>query len=172
MAGTQAGRGRPWVRPLVRQDTPSTPDVRSERAGAEGRLWARCPAAELGVRGARRGSLRGAEPARPAAREAHAVTLLQTWLIIGVPFVVVAAALFIGRSRLRAWLGYGVLVGLVAVFLFVPTDGGQGGLISAAVVGSAAFVFVATGRGTHVDDEFVEHHQDRRKFTTAAPQEH
>jgi hypothetical protein len=26
--------------------------------------------------------------------------------------------------------------------------------------------FVATGRGTHVDEDFREHHTDRKRFTT------
>lgn len=97
------------------------------------------------------------------------MTLVQTWLILGVPLGVLAMALFVGRSRLRAWLGYAMLAVLVVVFLTVPQPGGGGAVISAAVIGSLAFVFVATGRGTHTDDDFVEHHEDRRKFTTAAP---
>jgi O-antigen/teichoic acid export membrane protein len=95
------------------------------------------------------------------------VNLLQTWLILGVPLVAVSCYLFIGRDKTRARLGYGGLLVAILALLLVPEDGGQGAAISAGLVGAIAFVFVATGRGTQVDDEFVEHHQDRRRFTTA-----
>jgi O-antigen/teichoic acid export membrane protein len=95
------------------------------------------------------------------------VNLLQTWLILGVPLVATSTYLFIGRNKTRARIGYVGLLAAVLSLLFVPEDGGAGAAISAGFVGALAFVFVATGRGTQVDDEFVEHHQDRRRFTTA-----
>lgn len=95
------------------------------------------------------------------------MTLLQTWLILGVPLVAVSSYLFIGRNKVLARMGYVGLLGAVLALLLLPEDGGQGAAISAGLVGALAFVFVATGRGTHLDDEFVEHHQDRRRFTTA-----
>lgn len=88
--------------------------------------------------------------------------LLQTWLIIGIPGLIVAAGLFTGRSLLRAWLGYAVLAALVGVFLFIPGD-----VISAAAVGLIIFLAVATGRGMQAD-KGPNHHQTRRRFTTAA----
>lgn len=94
------------------------------------------------------------------------MNLLQTWLILGVPLVAVSCYLFIGRDKVRARVGYVGLLAAVLVLAFLPEDGGQGAAISAGLVGAIAFTFVATGRGTQVDDEFVEHHQDRRRFTT------
>ena len=88
--------------------------------------------------------------------------VLQMWVVVGVPGLVVAAGLFVGRSRLRAWIGYAVLLALVVAFVLTP-----GGGLSAAAVGLIAVVFVATGRGTRIDAEFREHHQDRERFTTA-----
>jgi hypothetical protein len=95
------------------------------------------------------------------------VNLLQTWLILGVPLLIAAGMLFAGRSRTRAWLGYGVLAVLVLVFLLVPQgDVSPWRELSAGLVGSLAFAFVATGRGTHVDKQYLEHHVGRRRFTT------
>jgi hypothetical protein len=88
--------------------------------------------------------------------------VLQSWIVVGVPGVVVAAALFAGRSRLRAQLGYVVLAALVMFFLIVPAD-----MVSAAVLGLAAVVLIAAGRGTNVDVAALEHHQQRGRFTTA-----
>jgi multisubunit Na+/H+ antiporter MnhB subunit len=90
------------------------------------------------------------------------VNLLQTWLLVGVPGLLIAAGLFVGRSQVRAWIGYVVLLALALVFALTP-----GGGLSSALVGGIVVVFVATGRGTHVDDEFPEHHEERRRFTTA-----
>ena len=87
--------------------------------------------------------------------------LLQTWIVIGVPGMVLAVGLFVGRSRIRALVGFGVLAALTAVFVMTP-----GGGFSAAAVGLVAMLFVATGRGTNVDDRFDEHHQNRKRFTT------
>lgn len=89
--------------------------------------------------------------------------VVQTWLLVGVPGVVLAAGLFVGRSRLRAWFGYGVLLALVLTFVLVPGDG-----VSAAVIGLIAVAMVATGRGTGRDAEHAEHHEQRGRFTTAA----
>jgi hypothetical protein len=88
--------------------------------------------------------------------------LLQTWIVVGVPGLVLAIGLFVGRSRLRALIGFGVLAALIGVFVVTP-----GGGFSAAAVGLIAMLFVATGRGTNVDDRFEEHHENRRRYTTA-----
>ena len=85
--------------------------------------------------------------------------VLQTWLIVGVPGLVIAAGLFAGRSQLRSMVGYLVLVAVVATFLLVPGD-----VISAACVGLIAFVLVALGRGMQADAE-PEHHDTRDRFT-------
>jgi len=94
---------------------------------------------------------------------ADIVDLLQTWVLIGVPGLVVVAALFVGRSRVRALLGFLVLAALVVVFVLTP-----GGGPSAALVGVVGLAAVATGRGSHLDDEQPEHHEQRRRYTTAA----
>lgn len=85
--------------------------------------------------------------------------VLQTWLIVGVPGLAVAAALFNGRSQERSIAGYAVLLALVATFLLVPTD-----VISAVSVGLIAFFLVATGKGMQADAE-PEHHETRDKYT-------
>jgi hypothetical protein len=95
------------------------------------------------------------------------LNLLQTWLILGVPLLAGSVYLFIGRNKTLARIGYVGLFALVLVLMFVPDAAGPGRAISVGLVGAVAFTFVATGRGTQVDDEFVEHHEDRRRFTTA-----
>ena len=92
------------------------------------------------------------------------LTLSQTWIVLGVPLLVVAAGLFVGRSRLRALLGYVVLTALLGLFVTIP-----GGGPSAVVVGLVGLAALATGRGTHLDDAAPEHHEARRRYTTAAP---
>jgi hypothetical protein len=94
------------------------------------------------------------------------VDLVQSWIIVGVPGVALALGLFSGRSKVRAWFGYGVLAALLVFFVTVPGD-----MISVAVIGILAMAFVATGRGTHTDDEFQEHHEDRKRFTTVRDDE-
>lgn len=89
--------------------------------------------------------------------------LLQTWLLIGVPGLVLAAGLFVGRSSVRAMLGYLTLAGLVVLFVITP-----GGGVSAAVVGLLGLVALAGGRGSHRDDEVPEHHEQRGRYTSAS----
>ncbi len=85
---------------------------------------------------------------------------LQAWLIVGVPSLIMLAALFVGRSATRAMVGYLVLAATVIFFIAVPGD-----TISAAAVGLIGFFLVATGRGTDADDA-PEHHENRRRYTT------
>lgn len=93
--------------------------------------------------------------------------LLQTWLLIGVPVLVAAVAMFVGRSRIRALVGFVLLAILVATFVLTP-----GGGPSAAAVGIVGLAAMATGRGSHLDDQEPEHHQQRRRYTVAEPGEH
>lgn len=95
------------------------------------------------------------------------MNLLQTWLILGVPLLAGSVYLFIGRGKTMARFGYLGLLTTMVVLMLVPEGAGSGRAISVGLVGAIAFTFVATGRGTQVDDEFVEHHEDRRRFTTA-----
>lgn len=87
--------------------------------------------------------------------------VLQTWIIVGIPGLIVTAALLVGRSQLRAIAGYVVLFALTATFLLVPED-----IYSAAAVGLIGFLLVAMGRGMQ-PDQAPEHHENRRRFTTA-----
>lgn len=91
------------------------------------------------------------------------MTILQAWLILGVPGLVIVAALFVGRSRRRALAGYAALFLLIAFFVTIP-----GGGLSAALIGLIGVAFVASGRGTNLDDRYAEHHEERRRFTTNA----
>lgn len=86
--------------------------------------------------------------------------IVQTWLLIGFPGLCIVAGLFVGRSILRAWLGYGVLAALILVFVFTPSGG-----LSAALLGAIVIALVATGRGSHRDRALREHHEDRDRFT-------
>ncbi|MBS3942306.1 MAG: hypothetical protein KG028_15210 [Actinobacteria bacterium] len=86
----------------------------------------------------------------------------QAWMIVGVPVLVVALALFAGRSQRRAWFGYALLAGLVVFLVTVPGD-----VVGAAVPGILLVGLVASGRGTYRDEGQREHHQDRKRLTTA-----
>ena len=87
--------------------------------------------------------------------------VLQTWIVFGVPGLLLAGVLFVGNSQLRAWGGYAVLLALLLVFVLVPGDP-----LSAAAIGLALVAFVANGRG-QVDDRIPEHHEHRKRFTVA-----
>lgn len=85
---------------------------------------------------------------------------LQAWLIVGVPSLIVVAALLVGRSATRAMFAYLVIAGVVIFNLAFVGD-----QISAAAFGLIAFALVATGRGTEHDDA-PEHHDNRKRYTT------
>ncbi|MFA9431216.1 hypothetical protein [Egicoccus sp. AB-alg2] len=88
--------------------------------------------------------------------------VVQAWVIVGVPVLAVALGLFTGQSQRRAWFGYALLAGLVVFFVTVPGD-----VISASLLGIVLVAFVAAGRGTHSDAGLPEHHQNRKRLTTA-----
>ncbi|MFP5309074.1 MAG: hypothetical protein ACLGIR_05790 [Actinomycetes bacterium] len=90
------------------------------------------------------------------------MTTLQTWLIVGIPALLTVLCLFVGRSQVRAWIGYAVIAATVVTFVTVPGDG-----LSAGAFGLVAALLVANGRGTHTDAEHPEHHQHRERFTVA-----
>lgn len=85
---------------------------------------------------------------------------LQTWIIVGVPTLLLVASCLVGRSNVRAWLAYGSLAVGTIVFVVVPGDA-----LSAALLGLIAFALVASGRG-QTDDHYPEHHENRKRFTT------
>lgn len=91
------------------------------------------------------------------------MTVLQAWLLVGVPGLLAAAALFAGRSRVRAYLGYIVITAVVGVFLTVSDGAIWAGLIGLAVVG-----LVATGRGSDQREDQPEHQDTRDRYTHAA----
>jgi hypothetical protein len=76
------------------------------------------------------------------------VSILQAWLIVGIPAMVLAGGLFYGRSRLRTRLGYLVL--LVAFAVLTPVDPASG-----AVLGGVVALLYAAGRGGEAESEPV-----------------
>jgi len=89
------------------------------------------------------------------------VDTLQTWIVVGVPALLLAWSLLVGRSNLRAWLAYATLMVATITFVVVPGDP-----LSAAAMGLVSFLLVASGRGQN-DDHYAEHHENRRRFTVA-----
>lgn len=87
---------------------------------------------------------------------------LQAWLVVGVPALVVTAALFVGHSAIRSALGYLVLALTVVFFLVVPDD-----RVSAALFGFVGVFLLAAGRGFGEDVAQPEHHQTRSRYTTS-----
>jgi hypothetical protein len=68
------------------------------------------------------------------------VTILQVWLLFGLPALLLGLALFIGRSPWRAALGYVVLLaGFATVAVFDRASG--------AVFGGILALLYAAGRG-------------------------
>lgn len=96
----------------------------------------------------------------PATARGSNVTTLQIWLIVGLPGLVIVAALFSGRSTVRSLLGYVALAALLVTFVVVTGD-----IYSSAAVGLIGFFLVATGRGT-ATDEGPEEHENRERYTT------
>lgn len=88
--------------------------------------------------------------------------VLQTWVLVGIPGLVVAAGLFTGRDRLRAWFGYAVLAALTAVFLTV-----EGGAVWGGAIGLLTVGLVATGRGTAAVENAPEEQATRDRLTHA-----
>lgn len=72
------------------------------------------------------------------------MTIVQVWLVAGIPLLALAFALFYGRSRVRTLLGYGVL--MIAFGIVVTVDRS-----SAAIIGGVAALLYAAGRGGQAD---------------------
>ena len=77
------------------------------------------------------------------------MSILQVWLVVGVPALVLACGLFYGRSRVRTALGYVVL--LTAFGLMLTVDRASG-----AVIGGIVALLYAAGRGGIVEDEVLD----------------
>ncbi len=74
------------------------------------------------------------------------MSILQLWLVVGVPALILAATLFYGASRLRTAFGYLVL--LAAFGVMVSVDPASG-----AAVGAIAALLYAAGRGGQAERE-------------------
>lgn len=74
------------------------------------------------------------------------MSILQAWLVVGVPGLILALSLFYGRSRVRTMLGYATL--LVVFGIMLSVDRG-----SAAVMGTVAALLYAAGRGGRSEEE-------------------
>lgn len=68
------------------------------------------------------------------------MTVLQAWLLFGLPALILGTALFVGRSPWRSALGYLVLVGGFLALAAVER-------VSAGVFGGLLTLLYAAGRG-------------------------
>ena len=72
------------------------------------------------------------------------MSIAQVWLVVGIPLLALAFALFYGRSRIRTALGYLVL--LVAFGIVVSVHPASG-----AAIGGVVALLYAAGRGGQAD---------------------
>ena len=89
------------------------------------------------------------------------MSVLQVWLIVGVPVLAAVVVLLIGGSPIRARIAYGLIVVLAVVLATVPSGGG----VSIAVLALPATVLMASGRLE--GPRAPRHHETRRRMTTA-----
>jgi hypothetical protein len=81
------------------------------------------------------------------SEEALVVTVLQVWLLVGIPALALGLALFVGRSAWRSMLGYAVLIiGFGAMTAFDRASG--------AIFGGVLALMYAAGRGGTQEREF------------------
>ena len=89
------------------------------------------------------------------------MSVLQLWIVVGVPAIVTVAVLLVGDSPVRASAALAVLAALVLVFVLAP----GAGRVSAAAVGMRAMLRVAGGRLEGPGK--VPHHRTRARLTRA-----
>ena len=77
------------------------------------------------------------------------MSILQVWLVVGIPAVVLGGALFYGRSRVRTALGYLVLLAAFGLMLLVDRA-------SAGFFGVVVALLYAWGRGGSAESEPAE----------------
>ena len=77
------------------------------------------------------------------------MSTLQAWLVVGIPGLIAAFALFYGRSRVRAFVGYLVLAVVFVVMMTVDRASG-------AAVGGLAALLYGAGRGGDAESEDVD----------------
>jgi hypothetical protein len=90
------------------------------------------------------------------------VTVMQLWIVVGIPTLVAVVVLLVGSSPLRARVALALLAVLTLAFVALPGSG----RISSAVVGMLAMLLVAGGRLEGVARP--SHHQTRARLTRAA----
>ena len=89
------------------------------------------------------------------------MSILQIWVVLGVPVLVSVVVLLVGGSPVRARAALGLLVAYAVVLALVPGAGGP----SIAVLALPAVVLVASGRLE--GPRRPRHHETRRHLTTA-----
>jgi len=89
------------------------------------------------------------------------MSLLQLWIVIGVPVLVAAIVLLVGGSPVRARVALGLLVAFAVALALVPASAGA----SIAILGLPVIVLVASGRLE--GSQRPRHHETRRSMTTA-----
>lgn len=89
------------------------------------------------------------------------MSVLQVWLIVGVPLVVAAVVLLIGGAPQRARAAVGLLAALAVTLAVVPEGGGA----SIAVLALPITVLVASGRLE--GERRPRHHETRASMTRA-----
>ena len=77
------------------------------------------------------------------------MSILQAWLVVGIPLLIVAFALFYGRSRIRTALGYLAL--LIAFGVMLTVDAA-----SAVAIGGLASLAYGAGRGGQAESEVAD----------------
>lgn len=74
------------------------------------------------------------------------MTVLQAWIIVGVPGLILAFSLFYGQSKVRTGIGYLVLALVFGVLMVVDRASG-------AIVGGIAALLYGAGRGGQAESE-------------------
>jgi hypothetical protein len=89
------------------------------------------------------------------------MSVLQLWIIVGVPVLVAAVVLLVGGSPVRARVALALIVTFAVVLALVPGAGGP----SIALLALPVMVLVASGRLE--GERAPRHHETRRRMTTA-----
>ena len=74
------------------------------------------------------------------------MNVLQVWMVVGIPAIVLSVALFYGRSRVRTLFGFLVLLAAAGYMATVDRA-------SAAALGLLVALLYAAGRGGTADTE-------------------
>ncbi len=90
------------------------------------------------------------------------MSVLQLWIVVGIPTLVAVVVLLVGSSPARARVALVLLAALTLVFVALP----GAGRVSAASVGMLAMLLVAGGRLE--GSAPPPHHETRSRFTRAA----